>query len=679
MTFLYPNILYALFLNAIPILIHLVNLQRTKKVYFTNTAFLKEVKNTTNKSYQLKRFFILCARILFLSFLVIAFAQPVLKNKSSAIDSKNVGIYIDNSASMESSTDGKVLLDEAIVIAEALARQNMKKGIVHLSSNKLTENNNFLSKDKELLETLSRIEYDMRHLSLDHVIRRQIDALNRIEKQHEAKELIVISDFQKSTIGNDLQSTIDSNTKVKLVKLNTPSSGNLIVDSVWLVSPYIKSGEIITLQVKVNNTGDQDIGNSILKLKIGDEQVSSVLLNISKNSSKVVQLNFTINKDGIACCKLELSDRPYTFDNTFFFTLNVAAKINVAIISEDTLKNNYAVKVFENEPLFNLYKFHKNNINYEVIAKTDLLILNGVQKLDRAALSNVEDLLKSGGSMCYIPSHISEKSFIDNLNKTISGLGASVAILDSATTQISKMEAPKMNLPFFQNIFSDYSKKMEMPFFRALIKVKGSVSSILGSKNGDNALIEVSGQGRCWIFTSPLENEFTNFHKHSLFVPVMYKIAMTSARGNQNLYSRINDKLTIRDRRIKKTKTYSLKNADIELIPRQVMNEGQLSLDLTDDNITPGFYGMNLNESDSMQVAINVSSKESMVSAFSRDELIANFEHKEFVEVLEVDDVEAFKKIVTNGDDVGKSYWKIAIMLSLAFLLVEIALIKLLK
>ena len=47
MQFLYPGFLFALAAIAIPIIIHLFNFRKFKKVYFTNVAFLKEIKHET--------------------------------------------------------------------------------------------------------------------------------------------------------------------------------------------------------------------------------------------------------------------------------------------------------------------------------------------------------------------------------------------------------------------------------------------------------------------------------------------------------------------------------------------------------------------------------------------------------------------------------------------------------
>ena len=98
MQFKNPEILYFLLLLIIPILVHLFQLRKFKKVPFTNVAFLQKLVIENRKSSQLKKWLILATRMLLIAATVIAFAQPYFSN--TTIDSKqHFTIYLDNSLS----------------------------------------------------------------------------------------------------------------------------------------------------------------------------------------------------------------------------------------------------------------------------------------------------------------------------------------------------------------------------------------------------------------------------------------------------------------------------------------------------------------------------------------------------------------------------------------------------
>ena len=77
MNFLFPTFLIGLAAIAIPIIIHLFNFKKYKKVYFTNVQFLKELKQESDSKSKLKEWLILAMRILAIACLVFAFAISI--------------------------------------------------------------------------------------------------------------------------------------------------------------------------------------------------------------------------------------------------------------------------------------------------------------------------------------------------------------------------------------------------------------------------------------------------------------------------------------------------------------------------------------------------------------------------------------------------------------------------
>ena len=114
MQFLYPSFLFALAALAIPIILHLFYFRRFKKVYFTNVRFLKEVKEETSARSKLRNLLVLLMRLLAITFLVLAFAQPFIpQDVEVKKGEKAVSIFVDNSFSMSALSQDVPLLDKA--------------------------------------------------------------------------------------------------------------------------------------------------------------------------------------------------------------------------------------------------------------------------------------------------------------------------------------------------------------------------------------------------------------------------------------------------------------------------------------------------------------------------------------------------------------------------------------
>ncbi|MBK6884084.1 MAG: BatA domain-containing protein [Flavobacteriales bacterium] len=84
MSFLHPAFLWALTALAIPVLIHLFQLRRFKRIDFPNVRFLAEISQQTRARKKVQHWLVLLARLLALACLVLAFAQPYLPSKSGA-------------------------------------------------------------------------------------------------------------------------------------------------------------------------------------------------------------------------------------------------------------------------------------------------------------------------------------------------------------------------------------------------------------------------------------------------------------------------------------------------------------------------------------------------------------------------------------------------------------------
>ena len=114
MTFLYPEFLWAISLIAIPIIIHLFNFRRYKKIYYSDISLLKSIKTETKNRSQLKHILILISRILAICSLVLAFCFPFKPYNNQYINNEKItGIYLDNSLSMSNKNQNDRLLDLA--------------------------------------------------------------------------------------------------------------------------------------------------------------------------------------------------------------------------------------------------------------------------------------------------------------------------------------------------------------------------------------------------------------------------------------------------------------------------------------------------------------------------------------------------------------------------------------
>jgi uncharacterized membrane protein len=92
MTFLNPAILIGLAAASIPILIHLLNLRKLKKIEFSTLNFLKELQKNKIRRVRLKQWLLLALRVLIILMIVTAFARPTLEGVSTSGASSQISL-----------------------------------------------------------------------------------------------------------------------------------------------------------------------------------------------------------------------------------------------------------------------------------------------------------------------------------------------------------------------------------------------------------------------------------------------------------------------------------------------------------------------------------------------------------------------------------------------------------
>ena len=233
MQFLFPAFLVGLVAIAVPIIIHLFNFRRFKTVYFSNVSFLKEVIEETASRSRVKHLLVLAARILAITFLVLAFAQPFIpkRNTNIAAGKKYVSVYVDNSFSMGAMTGGVRLLDRAKQAAKEIIQNYAANDEFQLITNDLQGKHQRLIGREEFLSMLDEVEISPSSRSLSEISRRQADILSSENSNN--KIAYLLSDYQRN-MGDFVP---DTSVKYNLLPLAADAQQNIFVDTAWFMEP----------------------------------------------------------------------------------------------------------------------------------------------------------------------------------------------------------------------------------------------------------------------------------------------------------------------------------------------------------------------------------------------------------------------------------------------------------
>ncbi len=702
MSFVYPQFLWGLLALSIPIIIHLFNFRRTRRVYFSNTAFLRDVKEATTSKLKLKHLLILLARLAFVTFLVLTFAQPFIPGNagSDVATNKLVYLYLDNSLSMASElASGVRSVDQGVSVIDEITRQYPRNTQYKLLTNQFGDFSRVPKNNEELTELTTGVDLAAGARTAQEVVDKVQNDRQSAELQgataYEATELYVISDFQKSTLGSLLPLKADTALRVNLVPVVNSFSRNLYVDSVYLDNPFMLAGQANELTVSVRNQGEDAVENLIVRLLINEQQVANASVNIDAFSSAELRfpLNFPLEANNR--CAVQFEDYPATFNNEFFFTLNLGDKIRVLEVTTTGQGTSNVARVYANEQLFDFESFGINNLDYSQIEEADLVVLNEVggvsAETSRAIAPYVQAYLEGGGHLIFVMPATGDVSFLRQATGN-QGLAAERVPLPDSVGTAPALANPDLANPFFTNMFEGEETNFEMPAAVSLVNHNLRGEAYLRYRTGDPYLFALRNAAtaaqQIFVFSTPLRQEFTNLYRHGIFVPVMYRLAsMGKSLETPLYYSVAEPTVTLRTRQWQGSEdeggadVYRLRHSGQEVIPAQRLVNQRLMMELPQDLLEAGFYDLvrsSPTAADSLPLvtlSFNVDAQESRIEPYSPSEIDEQVGNAPNVSLYEADDVETFSTQLRNQNN-QQSFWRYTLLLALFFLLVEVLLIR---
>jgi hypothetical protein len=665
MTFLYPTFLWALAVLSIPVIIHLFNFRRTTRIYFSNNRFLKQIKEASTAKRRLKHYLILASRLLFLLFLVLAFAQPVIPAQEQTVNYKNVVFYLDNSQSMSAPlNDQRRSLDAAITFINNTVDIFPSDARYKLVTNDFAPYSNSFKTKKEILDLLSQVR-------LSPVGRTVEEVKDRIERggSLRGQEIFWVSDFQKSTSGKALV-LADTSMQWHLVPIEYGALSNVFVDTAYLDNPFASSGEWNVVRVRVRNDGPEDVDQLNVKLTINSIQMGATNIRVPKGGISETSFDLTTKLDGLNKAMVSFNDFPVTFDNEFYFALNFKEKINIIEVKASNTVSPIE-KVYGNTQVFSYHGFSIANFNYSFLNDADLVVLNGHDAVDNSLSLALQEYVRQGGTLLVIPGKMPDE-------RSYSALLQLPRLTRMAPQPLAELDKPEFSNPFFQNVFEERSTAIVMPKAIGVLDWGIDRSAILKFKNDKPFLSRFSMGSNVFVISSPLESTFTDFYNHALFVPVMYRIAASSKKNENKLYYVLPETFfSLRLDSAVSEAQIRLVNQE-EIIPSQRKVGNRILLDLPKHALKTGFYAVVEGPDTVDLVAFNSDKSESLMAQLKESEIKALFGATSNVSIFDALNADTFSNEIKERY-LGTPLWKYAVLLALVFLAAEVFLIRFLK
>jgi len=642
MQFKHPEILYFLFLLVIPIIVHLFQLRRFKKEYFTNVKLLKELQIQTQKSSTIKKWLLLATRLLLLSALIFAFAQPFFKGKDDDKKHNELVILLDNSFSMQAKGNKGELLKRAV--QELIEETPETKTLSLLTSNDVFWDTDIKSIQKELLN----LKYSGTPFEIDNLITK-IQA----KKPNTSIDYVVISDA--INVESKKTSSLFEGNSLYFIDAIAQNKNNVSIENVTLSQNLDQFYEI---KVTLKSFGEQENGIPLSVIN-GEKSVAKTIVNFKENEQTVV---FTLPKNdfhGYA----QIQDKGLTYDNTFYFSIEKPKKIKVTTIGNSD-KNAFLNKIYTKDE-FDVTNYSISEINYSELENQHTIILNELDEIPSSLATNLTDFYAKGGNVIIIPS---ASISVEKLNSLTNKVGnTNFTTLQNQEKKITKIS---FSHPLFQNVFEKKVSNFQYPEVKQSFSLNSKGLRILQFEDGSSFLQSSSNQvGSIYTFSAPINKQNSNFQNSPLIVPTFYNMAQT--KGNSGKLSHIigENEVVLIDAITSKDEVISIQNKDESFIPMQQVLNTKIKLSLGDLPATSGNFEVEKKDLNLKNISFNYARTESDLNQKNE----TTFE--DFTKVNEISTV--FNEIESTRS--SKDFWKWFIIFALLFLVTEMLIQKFVK
>lgn len=595
--------------------------------------------------------------------LVLAFAQPFLPGNKKDTGNRIQAIYVDNSYSMSVKKGARTMLDVAKEVARKQI-QNAGGGTRFLIlTNDKPVSYQPIPADKALA-ALGAIDVSAANKNAN-----QVFATLQSIMQGEANtgaDLYYYSDFQQNSFPVNRDANLTKNIIFHGIPVQEDEVQNVYIDTAYIDAPVLQTGQNNRLVVRSKKIGKTPKDNPVLQLVVNGQVKSAATLNFNDKDESIDTLSFQVNDASWQRINLVLNDAALRFDDTFRISARSSSNLSVLVLNEGQ-SNPYIQAAFRSGDGFRVNQVDVNAAPADM-KEYNLVILNGVTRIDATLARSLSAAMQQGKSICIFPGRTSNYAALNEGLSQIADIRIS-GVDTAAQTATSLQQGSDL----VKDIFDRVPENVQLPQANWHYVIDAGLSanqqSVLSFRNGDPMFAKYApAKGQLYIASMGADLESGNFPGSYFFVPFLYQMALQSKGGDiYAITSGMQQPAYLPLSGADERNMIHLYGNNIDAIPPQRPNGAGLDVFIDQVVQASDFYTLAAAGGDSAIVAMNQSRTESALELWNISNLKSNWKGDD-VKWVDMDEITA--KPTTAG--LGSfPLWKVCAILALIMLAVE--------
>lgn len=541
MGFLNAIFLFGLIAGAIPIIIHLLNRRRVRKLKFSSLEFLDEVTRRRMRKINLRRILILILRTLAVLLLVFVFARPTLRNTAFFLPgkaAKNVVICLDVSYSMALNNEQGTAFTVAQDIAREVVAQSEKDDVLNVVL--------FASRAESVLEkgtrnralilnAIDRATPGAESTSIRRAVQRAVELIDVADI--DGGEIYVVSDFRynadSSLVSPELKR---DDVRLYFLPVYEDSPDNVSIDRVMVPRKLLRPGEVVRVSAAVTNHSATSPASFPLELSVDESRKAEKVVNLAPSASATITFPISFTDWGVYQCRLSKNRDRLPLDDDRYFLLEVSHSVPVTLVRGKRRlgvgdKGATAGFFFLEKALnprgtaeseFIVKTIDERNLTASALPTRGVVIWVDPQRIEEKRLTLLERYVRRGGGLIVFLGGSDRRLYQDREFCAFIGMRGAAETESSPQTGYTSFEKDH---PVFSIFSPEELELLTRTSVSSYVSARGVASdSVLAfTGGGDPALWEcVRGRGRVLVFAAGPNLESGDIPLSPMFLPLVH-------------------------------------------------------------------------------------------------------------------------------------------------------------
>ncbi|MBC7643202.1 MAG: hypothetical protein H7174_12865, partial [Flavobacterium sp.] len=349
--------------------------------------------------------------------------------------------------------------------------------------------------------------------------------------------------------------------------------------------------------------------------------------------------------------------------NSLYFSISKPEKTNVFGIGENA-KSGFLSRIYTQDE-FNFNNFEISSLDYNSIDKQDAIVLNELKDIPQALQTTLKAFVEKGGSIVVIPA---QDCAISNMNGLLTNFGA----VQYLNAQNAEKLITKINFshPLFSSVFEKKIDNFQYPNTRSSFVMKSNSGSILSYEDQSPFLVSMQNAlSSVYVFAAAINKTNSNFQYSPLIVPIFYKMVQNSQKSGINALTIGDERPLVINALLGKDEIVEIKNDYEKFVPKQQILNSKVKMIFNDNPEIAGNFGAFSKDKLLKNISFNYDRTESNLN-LANENAVSDFKIIDSVGSV-------FDKIHTDRTD--NNVWKIFLILTLLFIIIEMLIQKFVK